>query len=457
MIYLKFLLISFTFTSFTFLDYNMFFLLATLLLTAAEAKIVVFSGIAGSKHSADTAVSNTALLNTTFASLSKGDTLIIPNETFTFMGGIYASGLDTVTLQIDGTLEFTTHIKDWPLAKPGKNKMPKTCVTIENSIHLTITSNGTGTLDGNGATWWGIPGVGYLLRGKNRPPLIHIGNATDFLFEHILLLNSPRFHFTSSGLQDATIRHSQVSARRTTKDSHGSIDLTAFNTDGFDVSGDNIHIYDCEVWNQDDTFCIKDSTTNVVVENVRASGVGLSIGSIGNKGPVRNITFRNIVMHHTDKGIYMKFRSSGGRGGIIEDILYENIYIDQPESWPIWIGPAQQDIKEPGKAYNPCHGDPCSLCWPTLKSANCDSPPGTFRNIMLRNITVNKPKTSAGVIFGNFTNPIQNLTFDGVRFIDPVDNGAWGKDHFYCKGVENGVAIGDTFPVPPCFANKTLK
>ena len=143
-------------------------------------------------------------------------------------------------------------------------------------------------------------------------------------------------------------------------------------------------------------------------------------------------------MHHTDKGIYMKFRSSGGRGGIIEDVLYENIYIDQPKSWPIWIGPAQQDIKESTRPYNPCHGDPCSLCWPTIKSANCDS-----------------PKTSAGVIFGNFTNPIQNLTFDGVRFIDPVNNGAWGKDHFYCKGVENGVAIGDTFPVPPCFANKT--
>ena len=72
-------------------------------------------------------------------------------------------------------------------------------------------------------------------------------------------------------------------------------------------------------------------------------------------------------------------------------------------------GPAQQDIKAASGPFNPCHGDPCSLCWPKIKSANCDSPPGTFRNIMLRNITVNKPKTSAGVIFGNMSNPIQNL------------------------------------------------
>ena len=46
-------------------------------------------------------------------------------------------------------------------------------------------------------------------------------------------------------------------------------------------------------------------------------------------------------------------------------------------------------------------------------------------------------------------------TFDNVRFIDPVQNGVWGSDNFYCKGVESGVASGNTFPIPPCFANKT--
>ena len=33
------------------------------------------------------------------------------------------------------------------------------------------------------------------------------------------------------------IRHCEVSARRTEEDGHGLVDLTAFNTDGFDVSG----------------------------------------------------------------------------------------------------------------------------------------------------------------------------------------------------------------------------
>ena len=28
------------------------------------------------------------------------------------------------------------------------------------------------------------------------------------------------------------------------------IDMTAFNTDGFDVSGMNVWIHDCQIWNQ---------------------------------------------------------------------------------------------------------------------------------------------------------------------------------------------------------------
>merc|ERR1739847_33118 len=106
-------------------------------------------------------------------------------------------------------------------------------------------------------------------------------------------------------------------------------------------------------------------------------------------------------MHHPYKGIYIKFNGKGSQG-TIKDVLYENIHIQKPTSWPIWIGPAQQDIKENSGIYNPCHGDPCSLCWPSkIPGANCGSPPGLIANVTLRNITINKPVTSPGVIFGN--------------------------------------------------------
>lgn len=43
-------------------------------------------------------------------------------------------------------------------------------------------------------------------------------------------------------------------------------------------------------------------------------------------------------------GIYMKFRaqSHGNKAGMVSNVLVENVYMDKPTQWPIWIGPAQQ-------------------------------------------------------------------------------------------------------------------
>ena len=443
-----------------------------LMLASAGAKIYDFEADAGAVpckktffSSCDTktaqAVKNTAAMNRALAGLAPGDTLLVPNKTFSMMGGVYGANLTSATLRLDGTLLWSKDTKAWPTeVKHNKTtKMPIIAMTFERTTGLVITSTGTGTLDGNGAAWWGLPGIGYLVRGKNRPPLLTINDARDFLLENIDFIQAPRFNFQSSLLRNATIRNCHVDSRRTSADSHGAIDLTAFNTDGFDVSGTDIHIHDCSVWNQDDTFCIKSDqdwpTSNVLIENVQASGVGLSIGSIGAHA-VANITFRNVVMHHTSKGIYVKFNAKAAGGGSIKNVTYENIHIEKPSSWPIWIGPQQAGIKEDGKKYNPCDGDPCSLCWPQLKTAACPGVAAAIDGLTLRNITISKPATSPGVIIGNASMPMRNVVFDGVRFEDPPANGAFGSKYFHCEGVEGGIAKGGTWPVPPCFTNETV-
>ena len=90
----------------------------------------------------------------------------------------------------------------------------------------------------------------------------------------------------------------------------------------------------------DDTF--QDNSENMLFERITASGVGLTIGSIGTSN-VNNITFRDCYMPHSWKGIYMKFRGGdSSKGGRISNVLYENIYMEAPEQFAIWIGPAQQ-------------------------------------------------------------------------------------------------------------------
>ena len=249
------------------------------------------------------------------------------------------------------------------------------------------------------------------------------------------------------------IRYSEVAVHRGDTWTHNLNELQAFNTDGFDVSGSNVHMHDLQVWNDDDCITLKGMANggfrarcseNWLVERVNASGLGFTIGSLGaySKGScVRNITIRDSTMINTVKGIYMKTRWSDDPNvsGVIEDMLFENITIESPEQWAIWVGPAQQ-----ADSHNAC-----SLLWPTVPGESCPVPyQWTWRNIIFRDITINNPKESPGVILGNSTNPMTGFVFDNVVVNNPSKS-PW-DDYYACVGVE-GSAVNGTSPIPSCF------
>merc|ERR1712110_916650 len=146
------------------------------------------------------------------------------------------------------------------------------------------------------------------------------------------------------------------------------------------------------------------------------------MGSIAST--VRNITFRDAYMHHTLKGIYLKFRGAG----LVTDVTYENIVMDEPEQFAIWIGPAQQCDGCSVKNICSTDGGPCSICWPQVPFTHCNAPDGAqYTNITLRNITVNSPKQSAGVLIANRSVPMQGIVFDNVVVNNPASK-PWGDD-----------------------------
>ena len=193
----------------------------------------------------------------------------------------------------------------------------------------------------------------------------------------------------------------------------------------------------------------------MLFERIKASGIGLTIGSIGNS-IVNNITYRDSFMHHTSKGIYMKFRGGNEEeGGRIRNVLYENIYMEAPEQFAIWIGPAQQS-----DSNILCAAHPCSICWPQLENlgAECKTPKNfIYEDITLRNITIVDPKFSygMGVILGHPDTPMKNIVFDGVRVVNAAN--ADVEKYHSCEGVGTGIALGDTYPVPECFEDQTDK
>lgn len=274
--------------------------LLLLLGTGCSARLINYetdAGAVGDDSSNTTSWRNGDILNKTLAALAPGDVFVVPNKTFHLMGGIQVTNLSSVVVQLDGTLSFSDDIEAWPRNAAGR---VHECLQFTDIRNVTFTSSGVGTLEGNGAAWWGVPGVGYLLRGENRPRLFKItGSASrDVLFENIFLHNSPYWTFTVDYIDGLEVRNSGIDARRTDSDEHTLIDLTAFNTDGFDISGKNVWVHDCTVWNQDDSFCVKDHSENMLFERIHASGLGLTIGSISGS-VVNNITFRDCNMHHT--------------------------------------------------------------------------------------------------------------------------------------------------------------
>ena len=240
----------------------------------------------------------------------------MPNQTYYLMGGVVAHNLRKVTIQIDGTLKFSRRLSYWPRTGDGPRASVLPCLYFDGLADVVFTSESAGTLDGQGAAWWGIPGIGYLVRGENRPRLFHAaGNPTNVLVENLRFIDSPYWTFYVDSVDGLEVRGCHIDARRRkSATTHNIYEMTAFNTDGYDVTGKNVWIHDSSVWCQDDGVAVKDGSENMLFERMEVSGVGLTIGSIGNS-TVRNVTFRDVRSVNPYKGIYLKFRP-GPRGRV---------------------------------------------------------------------------------------------------------------------------------------------
>lgn len=356
-----------------------------------------------------------------------------------FYPGVFAQFVENSTILVDCIMRFerpnrtTTAVLSEELNwnDPGYySKHPPECWMMDQSRNVTITSSTrNGVVDGRGSNYWGVPVVGYVKIGEHRPRLLRFNLSSHLLIEHITFQDSPYHTIYLQGVADVTLRHISIVARRTPRDGHSFVDLSAFNTDGIDVGGTNIHVHDVDIWTQDDCIAVKDNqfppfeSSNMLFERVNCSGLGLVVGSIGGT-LVRNITFRDSYLHRSVKGLYLKFHNYDTNdwhelvnrtGGLIVDVTYENIQMEEPLQWPIWIGPAQQSDDR----RHPCKANPCSLCWPQDPYAKCHIvKESSFHNITFANIHINNPIMSPGVILGgspNQSNMIYNVHFDNVR------------------------------------------
>jgi polygalacturonase len=329
--------------------------------------------------------------------------------TVKFPPGIYLSrplalpAKTTILLEAGATLlasptqsDFLKAGGDWLAARSNDDFIP--FISGKNLTDIAV--SGQGTIDGNGANWWGpaeearTRKPGYVLP---RPDLIRFDHCQNVRLAGVKLVNSPRGHFILTDCEDVVVEGMTI---RTP--------AGAANTDGLDpVNCRNVTITRCTIDTGDDNISIKSGKKvpgrQFACENITVSdceflhGHGMSIGS-ATVGGVHHVNVKNCRFENTDNGLRIK--SGRDRGGPVEDISYSDITMKNVHPAISIVAYYQYTTNDKYPENDPAR---------TIS----DTTP-FFRNICISNLTATCTQ-DAGLIVGLPESLISNVVLDNVH------------------------------------------
>lgn len=391
----------------------------------------------------DMARSNTALLN---SHIQNDRYIQIPDGHFPMMSGVEGHNVLNFSLDLQGALDFgvcdannscAIRKKDYPLDTPMFHFTNMTGFRFTSSTK-------TGLILGGGEQWYGFAD---LTISDEKPILFSmIGELSTRVEISHLRFKQPPYWTLYLEAEWVTIHHVDIYAQ---SNDYIAPTIKAFNTDGIDISGDNVHIYDCNIHVGDDCVAVKGGS-NWLVERINATGLGMSLGA---HGVATNITFRDIWMGKTVRAIYIKCEA--------HDILYQNITVVEATMFPIWIGPAYQFLE----------GD-CPLLWPIVSTAQtarvssllhddplyynglCRPSKHSFgTNIRIVDVHIQKSHSTPFVLLGNEKH--YEVDFDNVKVVEtpnkefPISNETSCYNVSVCEEI-TCKKKGSRDPLVPC-------
>lgn len=316
---------------------------------------------------------------------------------------IYGSKLENVGITGYGTIDGQGIY--W---RPVKQKK-----VSEEQWEELLAMGGKVLADGNSKNWkvwypfnlnkeYNIPNIATdpIIQEKMRPHLVNITDSKNVLMEHVHLLNSPKFHFVPTRIQNLIIDGVNIRCPH-----------WAQNGDAMDPGNIQVAlIVNCNISCGDDGICMKGGVGQKGVDAgpqrdflirydtvYRAHG-GFVIGSEFSGG-MQRLVVKDCYFEGTDIGC--RFKSAPGRGGWCEDIYCEDIVMKNIVEEAIHI---ESGYADKGAGVSATDKDNKESFFPDWSNI-------TFRRIMCVG------SKQAVLIQGMKGKPVHNLIFDDVMII----------------------------------------
>ena len=340
-----------------------------------------------------------------------GGDLVIPKGTF-ITGSIFLKQGVNLVIEKDGILKGSQNTNDYPWIDTRiagfEMKWPAALVNADGLTNVQL--SGEGMLDGSGERWW-RQYWDTRKREKDdidphfkvpRPRLVHIMRCQKVLVRDLFLKDSAFWNLQLTYCDGVEVHNLKIRAPHEP--------IKAASSDGIDIdSTRNVLITGCDIECDDDAICLKAGrdadglrvnrpTENVVIRNCHVGhAAGLVCFGSETAGGIRNV---RIYDCHADNGCgeVVRLKTRMGRGGIVEDVLYENIQADGVR-----------------QVFN-FNMDAFATTWLPEQfraPAPTDKATPTFRNITVRNVTA-KNCGAAGHLTGLTQSALRDITLENV-------------------------------------------
>ncbi len=341
-----------------------------------------------------------------------GGTIVVPKGVFV-TGSIFLKPGVNLQVEAGGVLKGSENAADYPWIDTRiaglEMKWPAALVNADHADGLQLT--GTGTIDGSGLPWWQKYWAAVKAETDHmdphfkvpRPRLVHIINSNHIVVRDLLMKDSGFWNLQVTYCDGVKIEGVRVRAPHEP--------VHAPSSDGIDIdSSRNVLVEGCDIVCDDDAICLKAGrdadglrvnrpTENVVIRNCHIGYAhGMVVFGSETSGGIRHVRVSNCRADGGCRAI-VRFKTLMGRGGVVEDIVYDHIQADNVGSvidfnmnalGNTWLPP---EFRTPAPA---ARGTP------------------VIRDVTIRDLTATQAET-AGTIAGLSQSPLRDIVLKNVN------------------------------------------